>query len=209
MKKLIIVCEEKTRQYGDFLSQLISLDDDKDGNVRGIKDGAAAAQVWNEKDYISNAAHISSEQYILFIGNSKLQKEKRAHMVVKYSDYGIKYGWLGKQTALSGRKNLEMDEYTKFIEFAQGYLSNVKQLVVKQNDLFVIEPEKTVSDEKNGGIKKYINTLKNIPVAIVNAPGKGVNALNMLANSKKIEEQQYTCAVMLFYLNGINEFLGL
>ena len=28
MKKLIIVCEEKCRQYGDYLAQLISLDDD-------------------------------------------------------------------------------------------------------------------------------------------------------------------------------------
>ncbi len=28
MKKLIIVCEEKCRQYGDYLAQLISLEDD-------------------------------------------------------------------------------------------------------------------------------------------------------------------------------------
>ena len=30
MKKLIIVCEEKCRQYGDYLAQLISLEDDKE-----------------------------------------------------------------------------------------------------------------------------------------------------------------------------------
>ena len=70
MKKLIIVCEEKLRKYGDFLAQLVSLEDDKDGNIRGTKDGAVAAQVWTEKDYVGNAAQISSEQYILFIGNS-------------------------------------------------------------------------------------------------------------------------------------------
>lgn len=67
MKKLIIVCEEKLRQYGDFLSQLVSLNDDKDGKVVGVKDGTVATQVWAEKEYIANSAQISSEQYILFI----------------------------------------------------------------------------------------------------------------------------------------------
>ena len=209
MKKLIIVCEEKLRRYGDFLAQLISLNDDKDGTVKGIKDGSAAAQVWVEKDYSSNAAQISSEQYILFIGNSKLAKEKRMHMLVKYSDYGIEYGWLGKQAALCVNKSLEMDEYIKFIEFAQGYQKDVKQLVVKKDDIFVIEPEQIEAEDKHAGIKKILNTVKSLPAVIVNAPGKGANALNMMANSKKIEEQQYTCAILLFYLHGLNEFLGL
>ena len=36
MKKLIIVCEDKLRKYGDFLSQLISLDDDKEDQIIGF-----------------------------------------------------------------------------------------------------------------------------------------------------------------------------
>ena len=56
MKKLIIVCEERLHRYGDFLAQLISGMDDKEGRVVGIKDGAAAAQVWTEKEYTANAA---------------------------------------------------------------------------------------------------------------------------------------------------------
>ena len=70
MKKLIIVCEEKLRQYGDFLAQLISLEDDKNEQVVGAKDGAVAAQVWTEKEYGANAVQISSEQYILFVCRS-------------------------------------------------------------------------------------------------------------------------------------------
>ena len=77
MKKLIIVCEERLRKYGDFLAQLISRTDDTDNMIVGVKDGAAVAQVWTEKEYTSNAAQISSEQYILFIGNTNLIKEKR------------------------------------------------------------------------------------------------------------------------------------
>ena len=45
MKKLIIVCEEKCRQYGDYLAQLISLEDDTEDETVGTKDGEVAAQV--------------------------------------------------------------------------------------------------------------------------------------------------------------------
>jgi hypothetical protein len=69
VNKLIIVCEDKLRKYGDFLAQLISLNDDKDDAIVGIADGTTVAQVWSEKEYLSNAAQISSEQYILFVGN--------------------------------------------------------------------------------------------------------------------------------------------
>ena len=45
MKRLIIVCEEKCRQYGDYLAQLISLEDDTEDETVGTKDGEVAAQV--------------------------------------------------------------------------------------------------------------------------------------------------------------------
>ena len=46
MKKLIIVCEDKYRVYGDYLAQLISLEDDTGVATVGVKDGEVAAQVW-------------------------------------------------------------------------------------------------------------------------------------------------------------------
>ena len=46
MKKLIIVCEKNSRRYADFLAQLVSLSDDIEGEIVGVKDGAVAAQVW-------------------------------------------------------------------------------------------------------------------------------------------------------------------
>lgn len=78
MKKLIIVCEEKYRVYGDYLAQLISLEDDTEDSTVGVKDGEVAAQVWLEKDYKANSAQLSSNQYILFIGHNKLINEKSA-----------------------------------------------------------------------------------------------------------------------------------
>ena len=107
MKKLIIVCEEKCRQYGDYLAQLISLEDDTEDETVGTKDGEVAAQVWLEKDYKANAAQLSSNQYILFIGQDKLIKEKSSHMNMGFAEFGMKYGWLGKQAVLSVDKVVE------------------------------------------------------------------------------------------------------
>ena len=208
IKKLIIVCEEKLKRYGDFLAQLVSLDDDKGEDIVGTKDGSVTALVWTEKNYMSNSAQISSEQHILFIGNSKLDKEKRSHMQVYYSQYGMEYSWLGKQAALYVNKTLEMDEYVSFIELAKSNQADVKMLVDKIKDVVVLNTEKE-SAKKKAAIEKFLLPMKAIPVAIVNAPGKGINAINMMTNAKKIEDQQYNCAIMLFYLNGLSKFLGL
>ena len=141
MKKLIIVCEEKLRRYGDFLAQLISGTDDNDEKIVGIKDGAAAAQVWSEKEYTSNSAQISSEQRILFIGNSTLIKEKRHHMQKKYSEHGMNYGWLGKQAVLFVDSHYLLLNMRTFISFSQKYAEGSQVGTVK---LFTSKPEEII-----------------------------------------------------------------
>ena len=208
MKKLIIVCEEKLRQYGDFLAQLVSLNDDKDGETIGVKDGSVAAQVWGEKDYMANSTQISSEQYMLFIGNSKLIKEKRSHMVQKYSEYGMKYGWLGKQGVLFVDEIVDVENYDSFFEYAEANQINVKKLLDVKADIMVV-PEEPKGNKTDKGLKKMFNPMKSLPAAIVNAPIRGVNARNKMVNSKKIEEQEYSCLIFVFYLQGLSKFLRL
>ena len=207
MKKLIIVCEEKLRRYADFLAQLISLSDDKNGEIVGVKDGAVAAQVWTEDDYIRQSVQMSSEQYILFIGNSKRIKEKRSHMVKKFSQFGMNYGWLGKQAVLFVDEIVDVNHYDEFIAFAKGNQSDVKKLLDVKSDVMVVTDVAIDSNEK--GIKKLMNPVKGIQAALVNAPVRGLNAVNRLANNKKIEEQEYTCLVLAFYMSGLSQFLGL
>ncbi|NLD47726.1 MAG: hypothetical protein GX660_11080 [Clostridiaceae bacterium] len=207
MKKLIIVCEGKHRQCGDYLSQLVSLDDDKDIKVVGVKDGAVASQVWTEEEYSANSAQISSEQYILFIGNSKLIKDKRSHMLNKYSEYGMQYGWLGKQAVLFVERVVDMKEYDSFIDYARRNQSDVTKLIELKSDVMDIPDD--INEEDAKGIKKVLNPIKTLQAVIVNAPIRGLNAFNKMSNNKKIEGQQYTCLVLVFYLNGLSQFLGL
>ncbi len=198
MKKLIIVCEEKCRSYGDYLAQLISMDDDTDEATVGTKDGEVAAQVWTEKDYNNNSAQMSSNQYVLFVGNSKLIKEKSSHMNTEFNEYGMKYGWLGKQAVLCVEKVVPLKQYDEFIEFALAYQENIKALVTK---------------EKSAGKAALPVALAAGALAwvapIVAAPIATWNIIGMSKRNKKIEEQQYNCCTMKFYLDGLSKFLGM
>lgn len=201
MKKLIIVCEERLKQYGDFLSQLISLSDDKENNIIGVKDGSVAAQVWTEKEYNANSPQISSEQYILFIGNTKMIKDKRTHMIKKFDKYGMKFGWLGKQAVLVVDNVVDIDKYDEFIEYAKSNKSDVKKLIeVKPNTEIKELPENT------NGFSKFFSSVSN---TLVNASIQSANLFNKITNNSKIEGQEYTCLVLEFYFNALADFLGL
>lgn len=204
MKKLIIICEEKCRQYGDYLAQLISLEDDTEENTVGTKDGEVAAQVWLEKDYKANSAQLSSSQYILFIGQDKLIKEKSSHMNMEFSEYGMKYGWLGKQAVLSVEKVVEADKYESFIAYAQNYQQNVEQLI-KSKDKQSLKAGAAAGAVGAAGALAIIFPATLAPIAI----SAGVKAVKKYTLNSKIKEQQYSCAVMKFYLDDLSKFLGL
>lgn len=204
MKKLIIVCEEKYRIYGDYLAQLISLEDDTEDATVGVKDGEVAAQVWLEKEYEANSAQLSSNQYILFIGHNKLIKKKSSHMKVVFSQYGMAYGWLGKQAFLCVDKLVSAKEYNDFISFALSYQDNLEKLI----------EEKKEKSKKQHSLEAVVKGAGVVALAVVGgalavAPLAGVDIVKKLTLNKKIEQQQYSCAVMKFYLDSLGEFLGL
>ena len=206
MKKLIIVCEEKCRQYGDYLAQLISLEDDKEDETVGTKDGEVAAQVWLEKDYKANAAQLSSNQYILFIGQDKLIKEKSSHMNMGFAEFGMKYGWLGKQAVLSVEKVVEADKYENFISYAQNYQQNVEQLIKSKDKKALKAGVAGAVGVAKAGVLAVISPVALGPIAGI---GAGVMAVKKFTLNSKIKEQQYSCAVMKFYLDDLSKFLGL
>ncbi|MCD8049917.1 MAG: hypothetical protein LUG52_10080 [Clostridia bacterium] len=204
MKKLIIVCEKKCRVFGDYLAQLISLEDDTEDSVVGVKDGEVAAQVWLEKDYNANSAQLSSNQYILFIGHDKLIKEKSSHMNVVFAKYGIAYGWLGKQAVLLVDKVVSAKEYDDFISFAMTYRNDLEKLVEEKKEKSKIE-QRIEAAAKATDIK----ALAAVGGSLAKAQSVGGDIVKKFTLNKQIEQQQYSCAVMKFYLDSLSEFLGL
>lgn len=206
MRNLIIVCDEKRKEYANYLSQLISMEDDTEETTVGVKDGSVQAQVWLEKDFKSNSPTISSTQHIVFIGNGKLLKEQRRHMNTEFTNYGMVYSRLGRRAAIYVDDVVSFDKYDDFIHFAQNYEKNITKLVNKQS-------KKTKATGVATGVVLGGNAIAAIiaPVALAPIVGLGVTIplAKRLKLKAKIKDQMYSCSIMKFYLEDLNKFLGL
>ena len=224
--KLIIVCDEKTEQYANYLRQLISTNDDKDGEVKGVVDGSVEAAVWLDKEYMANKATISSSEHILFIGDNKVSKSETSSMVIKFNKFGMKYGWLGKRAMMQVEdEKLSQEVYDDFINYCLGYEAEFKKIVMKK-PLFMDIAEKSglvkkgTGDEiedkemKKDGVNKTLKAVAgavgvgaSLAIPIIGIPATGIYAANSIQEHKKIKDQQYRALSVILYIDGLREFL--
>lgn len=185
-KKLIIVCDEKTKEYANYLRQLISVNDDKDGEIVGIEDGTVEAAVWTDKEYMANSAKVSSSEHVLFIGENKVTKSETSSMNIKFDKFGMKYGWLGKRGMLQvSNELLAQEEYDEFIQFCTSYQAEFDRVVMKtakpkklgkkDEEVATEETEVVEVTEDNAQDNNSDNTKKGI-VAVAGAIAAGAGA---------------------------------
>lgn len=192
-KKLLIVFDEKTKKYATQLSQLISANDDIDGEIVGCKDGSVVAALWDEKQYKDNEPSLSSDQDILFIGKSKTFKDVISSLEDNeiFYEHGIHFYKHGNMSAiLVDDRMLNKDEYNAFIEFSKN---NDKEFKEKAS-------VNTLNSANNvlKGIGVFIPYV--YPVAIYSIiSGNKVK--------KQIIDQQYKFGVYYFYMTELGNFL--
>ena len=127
--KLIIVCDDKTEKYANYLRQLVRTNDDEEGKVVGTEDGAITVSVWLEKDYKANMSTISSNEHVLFIGENDVSKKEISSMSVKFNKFGMKYGWLGKRGMMVVSEVIsQRDTYDKFIKYCRSYKTDFEKI---------------------------------------------------------------------------------
>ena len=189
---LIIVCDDKTLKTANYLIQLISLKDDLDGNIVGIKDGSAKAVVWLEKDFIANQATLSSNAHVLFIGDSKSAKAQRTGIVEKHNQHGMVYGWLGKRAVMYVDKPaMKQEEYAAFAEYAKTYKDKVETLITKLDAEGVIQ-EAAIA----GTLLFWLGPI-----------GGGIEAVRFFKKRQQVIQQQMDCLALIMYLEGMSKFL--
>ena len=218
MKKLIIVCDDKTEKYANILRQLISSKDDTEDEVLGVEDGTVDVVVWREKHYLDNMATISSKEHILFLGNGKVSKnEFNSSMKMYYDQFGMKYGWLGNRGVIRVTTGMEdEEEYNKFVELYSDYdlnfekidFRNFSEIVAntvdkKTNGLFSKNKFAKVSMTA-GGLVAGVAAGGIIGVAGAGVVGKTVVSVN---RRQKMKQQQYQTLVVAFYREGLAKFL--
>ena len=206
--KLIIVCDEKTSEYANYLRQLVSMKDDTSDEIIGVKDGTVEVAVWLEKDYVANMATISSKEHILFIGENKVSKKETPSMSVKFNKFGMKYGWLGKRAMMMVSDIIKDKEtYEQFIELCQGYEHKIEAMSLER----VRKYEEKDENEK-GVVALMKNKAATLAQLVINPIGTAgifgaVAGINMLKDRKKLRDQQYRALTSILYTDGLTEFL--
>lgn len=211
MKKLIIVCDNKTEEYANLLRQLISSKDDTENEVVGIEDGTVGVVVWLEKEYRDNMATISSNEHILFLGNGEVsKKECNSSMKMYYDQFGMTYGWLGNRGVL--RVTTEIDdeeEYNKFVELYSNFNLDFEAIEFK-NFRETVAGMMTAGGLAAGlaagivGVAGVAGAAGAAGVAGAGIIGSKVVSVN---RQKKIKQQQYHTLVVAFYREGLAKFL--
>lgn len=226
-KKLIVVCDKKTEKYANYLRQLVSQNDDSEGEVRGVPDGAVDVAVWLDSDYLANKAQLSSSEHIIFLGNNKVTKSEMSSMIVKFDKCGMKYGWLGKRAMMIVEDtDVTQEEYDEFIGLCQGYEVEFERLVLEDSSDNISDitdnSEETIDNseekcdvaEENNNANKMnslFNTLEKSSRFI--AEKSKLVASEVSSGVKKVQfhikyrDQQYRALAVIMYLDGLVKFL--
>lgn len=196
--ELMIVCDDKTIKYANYLMQLIGHNDDAGDVVVGTKDGAVSAAIYSTKEYKDTSAKITSNTHILFIGNNDIVKEQAASINCILNKYGMHFGWLGKRAVMYVDKDvLKKDDYDNFISFSKKYQKEVEKIEVK---FIHALPEKA----KWAGVFSTLLLPIVYPVVIY---GLMSGVVYGSKKHKQIREQQYRCLTIVSYMDHLSNFL--
>lgn len=194
---LIIVYDNKTEEYATFLQQLISQNDDSDEEIVGVKDGSVDATIWTTKVYEESLPKLTSSTHVVFIGSGKIAKDQGRNINFSFSKYGMNYGWLGKRAVLyvDTKQILKKKEYDEFLTFCENSFKKFEKATLKATDTL---PHAVA-----------LIGAAFLPVAlpVFGLITGGIVSLTALKNQKNIQDQQFRCLTMAFYMDGLKQFL--
>ena len=214
--KLIIVCDDNTVGYANYLRQLISANDDEEDVIIGTKDGAIKVSVWLEKHYLDNMSTISSNEHVLFIGENQASKNEISSMTVKFDQFGMKYGWLGKRGMMIIAKTIDNPEdYNEFIELCRNYKTEFEFIEFKKSlpeqalDAAVSAMGDIPDIMLNVGntLLSFLGPVPAIASDAVNAVAEATKWITTTDDQRKITDQQFRALTLILYMGGLSEFL--
>lgn len=216
-KQLIIVANDEYLKYATYLQGLISSLDDEEKEQIGTKDGAVSAVIWDEKHHKANSKSLTSSNSVVFFGNSDYTRNNCSEINTKFSKFGMSYGWLGNHANLCVTDNaLNKDNASDFYQMAEEYGKRFENEL-----LFLFSPKKGEQLRSKKDDQMIAATKPTFPLAhivdIVLKKGKSLKLPGRIAmaidkgfdktkNSEAID-QQYTLLTLVFYLDGLSDFL--
>ena len=190
---LIIVYDKETVGYATFLQQLISQKNDVEvetAKTAGEQKNYIDATIWTTKVYEDNLSKLTSNTHVIFIGSSKTAKDHGRNIHFSYEKYGMHYGWLGKRAVLyvDTKKKFKKKEYEAFFALCNEYSKKLEKTNVSFANM--------LSSTKNRLHFLYVFDFSVI-----------FSTRAFMAEVKRINDQQYRCLTLVFYMEGLQKFL--
>lgn len=222
-KKLIIVHTDDTAKYANYLQLMLSVSDDLENEVIGVKDGTVETVVWTEKEYFAQKPQLSGDSYILFVGTSKKLEVEYFGMQERFNQYGMKYSWLGKRANLCVFDSISRKKYDSFLDYAKKYQTDVERAMDTKKETIAKDAAAAgvgIAAEAasvGAGVAAASGTALLLPFSLavfapVGAVAGGIFAgrkiVHGIKEAKKVNEQQYCCLLLKFYMDGIGKFLA-
>lgn len=221
--KLIIVHSGEAEKYANYLQLMVSSSDDNEETVIGVKDGSVETVVWSEKDYLAQKPTLSSSDYILFVGSSKKLQNEYCGMQEKFSRFGMRYSWLGKRGLLSVDDGIRRKDYDQFLSYARNYIQDIQKKMdtkgqAAAKDAATVGAGVAAEAASVGAAIAAGNGISILlpfvaaafaPVGVV-AGGVfgGIKIIRHIKEKRSVTDQQFTCLVLKFYLEGMQQFLN-
>ena len=116
--------------------------------------------VWTEKQYLDNKPRVSSDEYLVFLGKTKSGENIIASPLFKnyYSEFNMRYGWLGKQAVIGLDPKFGFDE-EKIKKFSDLYNLTFKNEIESNNK------EKKEKSSLSGLVSNIDKKIKSVPKA--------------------------------------------
>jgi len=171
---LIIVHDEFTREIAQQLNAIISTMSE------------CESLVLTEKDWNDNKVKISSENYVLFIGNVADGLALKSIIQWKYEKFNMKYGWIGKKALMI------VEKYT----FKKEEIEELKTLFESQGiNNMGISISSGIFTENT--IAKAVALLPDSTIALLSGLSLTLigEELNPIALKKQIYKSEYTYMV--------------
>lgn len=190
-KKVIIVTSEKDEEYGELLSALVAMKDDKDEIITKYE-----AVIWNEEQYYQNRAQLGSSNKIIFIGDMDASKPigKNITFFEDFFDYGVYYGHLANKALIKVNDKIlanSKELYDSFINDYSSFVSKAGELYADTQmteRYLVLEDFKEEKNEKKRNILAYLKRkiLRKNKTEEVQISDKTLNNVNKACKTIKL-----------------------
>ena len=191
-KQAIIVYGKKDEVFARYAEKLLNRKDDTESGVVGVKDGSVEFAVWDEDFYLQQKG-IHTDQKILFIGDCKSLDALMPSLDMKYSQYGVDYGWAANKAAIYiSNPKLRKDEYDELI-------AKLQETDIKAKDL----KKKNELNEKPVG---KVSVLAVAPL-VAKIPIIALSIKDAYNDKKIVKQQQLFYGLLQLYLNDLQQFL--